>query len=157
MSESRCFSIEYEEPKIETCSCCGAKIFRLTRFICKHGDAFAICYALFTEKHLPIEVNFAVSIGEWGDDADPASRHCFTVRYHCSSEARGFMVQDASDNKWAHASILGRFLNRDEALADKEVENLWAILDTIYLEDPVLGPYIQGLGGSTGAEQVVAP
>ena len=43
--------IEFEEPKIKICECCGKESLTLTRFVFKDGDAFATYLAKFTLGH----------------------------------------------------------------------------------------------------------
>ncbi len=54
------------------------------------------------------------------------------------------MIRDSSENQWLHVERMGRFLSREEALADPELPDLWAIIDKIHLEDPVLSVYFNG-------------
>src|SRR5262245_5661737 len=58
--------IEFCEPLISTCSCCGGRTTRLTRYVSRDGDAFAIYYAAFSDNHEPRVVRAIVSFGSWG-------------------------------------------------------------------------------------------
>jgi len=44
--------IEFEEPRVATCECCGRDIFTLTRFVHQDGDAVAVYHAKFTWEHV---------------------------------------------------------------------------------------------------------
>ncbi len=63
--------IEFEQPDISACECCGGKTTRLTRFVTKDNDAFAIYYLIFTESHPEKIVTGIISIGDWDSDEPP--------------------------------------------------------------------------------------
>jgi hypothetical protein len=137
-----CFEVEYAEPRIEICSCCGKRIFRLTRFVTKHRDAYAICYALYTEGHQPQNVKYLISVGPWWKD-DPNLCRCFTIWYVPLAESHGYDLHDPVDSPWNHLTKVGRFLTRDEALIDENLPDVWSIIDLLAKQDPVLGPYLR--------------
>jgi hypothetical protein len=56
--------IEFEEPHILECECCGKPVKRLTRFVYQDGDAFAVYSAQFTPSH---EEKYAFSVHLWQD------------------------------------------------------------------------------------------
>lgn len=37
--------IEFEQPNVYLCECCGNEIKKLTRFVYKNDDAYAVYYA----------------------------------------------------------------------------------------------------------------
>lgn len=57
--------IEFEEPDKEICNCCNNEIIRLTRFVYKDQDAFAIYYLKFTKGHEDKHAIGIISIGDW--------------------------------------------------------------------------------------------
>ena len=72
--------IEFEEPSIKKCDCCGQQVVTLTRFVHKDGDAFAVYYANFTRGHTDKVVNGIIGLGEWGDNAKPADNFGNKIR-----------------------------------------------------------------------------
>ncbi len=40
--------IEFEEPTSSSCACCGKATIRLTRFVYRDEDAYAVYYAQYT-------------------------------------------------------------------------------------------------------------
>ena len=44
-------TIEFEAPTESTCECCGNVTVRLTRFVYRNGDAYAVYYAQWTAAH----------------------------------------------------------------------------------------------------------
>lgn len=60
--------IEFEPPEHSLCECCGKTTTRLTRFVYKNDDAYAVYYANFTPQHPEKVLRGLISLGEWGDD-----------------------------------------------------------------------------------------
>lgn len=58
--------IEFEDPTVDQCECCGAEEVRLTRFVYQDGDAFAVYYAKFTRGHSKPVVYGLIGLGAWG-------------------------------------------------------------------------------------------
>ncbi|WP_441999132.1 hypothetical protein [Microvirga sp. 2TAF3] len=70
--------IEFEEPQVETCPCCGTTTTRLVRYVTRDGDAFAVYLAAFTSgtghdpsKTVPDYVSVLVGLGRWGRECYP--------------------------------------------------------------------------------------
>jgi hypothetical protein len=72
--------IEFEEPIIEKCDCCGQEIVRLTRFVYQDNDAFGVYYINFTRGHSPKVAYGLVGLGEWGDGSQPNNRIAFPFK-----------------------------------------------------------------------------
>ena len=43
--------IEFDKPKQSTCDCCAGTTTRLTRFVYRDENAFAVYYACFSKNH----------------------------------------------------------------------------------------------------------
>ena len=52
--------IEFEDQVKERCECCGGTTTRLTRFVYKDNDAFAVYYAMFSDNHTEHEIKAAI-------------------------------------------------------------------------------------------------
>jgi hypothetical protein len=130
-------------PKTGPCPCCGRMGTSLTRFVYRDGDAYAIYYARFSEDHPDRHAIAAVSLGSWDEDATPDLRVAFILKL--SSAAARFQVQvlDAVASLWPDSTILGRALDRTEALSHPLLPEIYAITDQMFVQDPSLRAYLE--------------
>ena len=137
--------IEFEEPGKEKCDCCGGITTRLTRFVYKDGDAFAVYYAAFSDNHPDKEIKVAIGMGEWGEEASPEDRRSFALTIRDGGAQYEVIVVDANESPWHDATFIGRMLNRDEALKHSWIEEVFHISDHILEDDPEVKAYFEGL------------
>jgi hypothetical protein len=136
-------TIEFAEPKVSSCDCCGGTTTRLTRFVYRDGDAYAVYYAAFSDNHPDHYVSLIVSIGEWADDAPPSLRVAVPMRLWAGEDDFNVTVTDASESPWHDAEILGRVLDREEALAHPRIKEVFHITDHIFAEDAPVKQYLE--------------
>ena len=135
-------TIEVDEPpKTARCDCCGGTTTRLTRFVEKDGDAFAVYYAAFSDEHPEREMKLAVGLGDWDDDAAPEDRRAFALVMRSVEGEYQVRVVDADESPWRNAEIIGRMLDREEALAHPWIGDVFHITDHIVEDDPVVRAY----------------
>lgn len=137
-------TIEFEEPKEETCDCCGGITTRLTRFVYQDDDAFAIYYAVFSDNHPGREVKAAIGLGEWGGESTPEQRHSFGLVLREKESQYEVMIVNAEESPWHDATNIGQMLNRDEALAHPWIEDVFHITDHMVTDDPAIKAYFEG-------------
>ena len=126
-------SIEFEEPSLGApCECCGNRTVHLTRFVSNDGDAHAVYYVRFTKGHPETPAVAAISLGDWGEGSTPSQRTAFALELRPD----GVRVCNADESPWHETNILGRVLDRNEALAHPLINEVFHIADHIYLEDP---------------------
>lgn len=131
--------IEFSDPDIgEPCECCGGQTVALTRSVTEDGDAYAIYYIRFSIKHADRSALATVSIGEWGEDCSPVLRDAFALELHPD----GVRVLDAHQSPWNDVELIGRTLDRDQALAHSRIKDVFHITDHIYLEDEEFKGYL---------------
>jgi hypothetical protein len=135
-------TIECEEPKTETCDCCGGKTTRLTRFVYRDGFAFAIYYATFSNNHPDRLVKMVVALGNWSEEGGPGDRRAFALDVRSAANQYEVGVTDASACPWKDSAVLGRVLDRQEALAHPWVKDVFHITDHAVLEDKVLKEHL---------------
>lgn len=132
--------IEFEEPTIEICKCCNNQIVKLTRFVFKDEDAFAVYYLKFTKGH---EDKFAIgliSIGDWGTDKEPKNRFSFPFRLWVDETDYQVGLIDKEESPWKQ-DLLGTILDRKEALEHPWIDEVFHITDHIVDEDKILIEY----------------
>ena len=127
--------IECEPPTVSTCECCGVDTTRLTRYVYEDGAAYAVYYACLS-NHDPGEVKAAVSVGVWWDGGTPADRTAFALRLWQNDEEFGVTVDDAIHSPWRSVDLLGRMLDRAEALTHPRLKDVFHITDHIFEDDP---------------------
>lgn len=127
--------IEFEEPKTAHCECCGNESTSLTRFVYQDGDAFSIYYVLFTENH-PEKVAYAIiGLGDWDEGAGPESRTAFPVKIWENGDGWAVTLTNKNESPWADVKLLGRILDREEALQHASITDVYHIADHILAED----------------------
>jgi hypothetical protein len=136
-------SVEYEVPKVSSCDCCGGQTTRLTRFVYQDGDAYAVYYALFSDNHPERYVSLIVSIGEWANDAPPSGRIAVPLRLWATEDDFNVTMTDAAESPWRDVELLGRILDREEALAHPRIKEVFHITDHIVAEDMPVKEYLE--------------
>ncbi len=135
--------IELTEPKILKCECCGGTTKSLTRFVYQDGDAFAIYYATFAENHPEKIVTAVVSIGDWGCDEVPPDRVAFALRLWEQQNNYSVTITDQSESPWKSSRVLGRMLDREEALKHPWIEEVFHITDHMTADDPEIKAFFE--------------
>lgn len=126
---------EFEEPQKSVCECCGGTTTRLTRFVYKDGDAFAIYYATFSDNHSESGVLGVVSLGDWENDEVPPNRVAFPFRLWEGEENYNVGITNRDESPWKDAKVIGRMLDREEALAHPWIDEVFHITDHIVEDD----------------------
>jgi hypothetical protein len=141
--------IELTEPTLHQCDCCGKTTTTLVRFVRKDGDAHAVYYASFAEGHSERGASAVVSIGPWGEGADPADRAAFALRLWDDQGNFNVTVIDNSDSPWAGKPFLGAPLSREEAMRHPLLPEVFHITDHMFLDDkPLIGFFELARSGS---------
>jgi hypothetical protein len=108
-------------------------------------DAYAVYYAAFSDKHEPRLARVIVSLGSWGGsdpDEVPSDRVAFAMDIRSGPDTYDVMVTNASESLWADARLLGRKLEREEALAHPWISEAFHVTDHMVTEDPPLRAFL---------------
>jgi hypothetical protein len=135
-------TIEFEPPVFDRCACCDGQNTRLTRFVQRNGDAYAIYYAAFSDQHPTRHVHLLISIGDWAEDALTSARTAFYLRIRATKDQFEVTVCDAAESPWDRLGFYGRTLDREEALAHPMVRDVFHITDHIVAEDAPVIEYL---------------
>jgi hypothetical protein len=141
---NRMLTIEFSESTSVKCECCGGVTRSLTRFVYEDGDAYAIYYARFGVAHEPRVVEAVVSIGEWGEGAGPWDRVAFPLRVRSAESEYQVTVVDSDESPWRGVTLLGRMLDRAEALQHERLTEVFHISDHMMRDDQELREYLNG-------------
>lgn len=121
--------IEFEEPDLSTCECCGGITTRLTRFVTREGNAFAVYFARYSNNHPERYVSVLVGFGDWSEDAPPENRTAIAFRVWTNETNYQVGIVDAEDD-W-ETVLLGVKLSRDQALASSLKQEVFDLSDHI--------------------------
>lgn len=133
--------IEFGESSKYKCDCCGYDSISLTRFVYSDGDAHAVYYIRFTENHKEKMAYGVISLGEWGTDEIPENRYAFPFEIRMDEVNYQIGLVNKENSPWADAELLGKFLNREEALEHDWIKEVFHITDHILSEDKVVIDY----------------
>jgi len=140
--------IEFEPPREHHCECCGGVTVTLTRFIRDDEGPIGAYYARFGPRHPDRVVQALVSIGPWGEDTGPWDRIAVALSIWISEDRYQVGVRDRADSPWGEVEIFGRILDREEALADERIKDVFHISDHMVAEDRPLYEYLNGASAS---------
>lgn len=99
-----------------------------------HGEPRAIYRVHWTPNKVQKDgARFYLVIGPIGEGVSPAERHGVALEYIPSKG--GFTVLDADRKFPATDSLVGRLLSRKEVVGTPLAEEVFALVDTIWLQD----------------------
>ncbi|HKP69978.1 MAG TPA: hypothetical protein VJV05_11890, partial [Pyrinomonadaceae bacterium] len=135
---------EFEKPEISTCDCCGGSSTRLTRFVTKDDEAFAIYYAAYSESHSARRILALVSFGEWWiDDYVPESRVAFAFEMWADESEYKVGIIDVQNSPWHDVDIIGKKQTREEALGHPLIDDVFHITDHMTSDDPAIKEFFE--------------
>lgn len=129
------YEIEMSEPSASRCDCCGGLTVRLTRFVYRDGDAFAVYYAAYSNNHPDAEIAMLVSLGRWDEGSEPSQRSAFYCRVRPTKASYEVSLGDAEHSAWGDANIIGAKLSREDALRHPLKATAFEVLDEAFEQD----------------------
>ena len=136
---------EFEPPSTSgRCEHCGAQTTSLTRFIYDDEGVAGVYYARFSDNHPDRIVSALVSLGDWAEGSTPVDRTAFALELRSMDDHYSVMVVDSEQSPWREASIVGRLLDREEALQHDWIKEVFHVTDHMVVEDAPLKAYLDG-------------
>jgi len=135
--------IEFAEPKYSTCECCGGSMTNLTRFVARDGQPIAIYHATFADSHPESGVLLAVGIGADWNEVESCERVAFACRLWINGDDYVTTIMDRADSPWSQSKVLGRMLDRGEALSNEWLDDLYHLTDHILAEDDAIKSFFE--------------
>lgn len=126
------------ETKYSPCQCCKGRMTNLTRFVAKDGDAFAIYHATLTEQHPELGVYLAIGVDDDWSKPESPSRVAFACWLSPAENEIRVSVTDRAESPWSESKVLGRMLDREEALASPLIDEVFHLTDHIVKQDAVI-------------------
>lgn len=125
-------TIEFEPSLLgKDCEHCAEVEGSLTRTVYWESRAYAVYYALFTSKY----VSTLISTGDWSREALPSGRASFFMRIWSNAYNYQVDLGNAEDSPWGNAAIMGRTLDRHEAMTHPNINDVFHIVERMLSED----------------------
>jgi hypothetical protein len=118
------------------CVCCGGVTQTVWGYIYVEGGARAVYYATWTREHPERGFEVAISIGGWGEGADPRNKRLVVLEGRFLETGLTFCVRDAAGSRWAAHSLLGQPLAREDVISTPLAAELFHLVDHLVVDDP---------------------
>ncbi len=126
-------TIEFEPTLLDkNCECCPQELGSLKRFVYWQNSPYAAYYAILSSR---CNVSVLVSTGNWSREALPSGRVSFFVRICSNADNYQVELGNAEDSPWGAVAVMGRTLDRIEAMTHPSISDIFHILDRILTED----------------------
>ncbi|MBW8724824.1 MAG: hypothetical protein JF625_06670 [Inquilinus limosus] len=137
------YEIEFVEPILTSCDCCGLPSTRLVRFVARDGEAFAIYRAILTRGPRHPRAEMIVGLGDWDEAASPEDRVAFAFQLWSDDSQCNIGIVGPEQTAWS-SGVLGRILAREEALRHPRLKDVFDLSDHIVGHDRPLADYLDG-------------
>ena len=125
------------EAELGPCADCGFTTRSVWGYAYDDGACIAAYFARWTIGHHPREpFHFLLSVGRWGDGAEPSMRRSIGVECRMGQDRPGFMIIDADALNWGKGEVLGAALTRAEAMIHPSRDIAFSVLDRVVFDDP---------------------
>jgi len=120
------------------CDCCGRTSRSVRGWVHTPDGTLAAYFVHWTEGHLAENgANIDFIIGRWGEGSSAANRVAVSLLHFEDDQAGpSVMVIDARGRQIASSSLVGAALARDEVIGTPLAEQVFALIDAIYVQDP---------------------
>lgn len=127
----------------DPCPCCGKERRASFGFVHDDEDTVAFYYAaLAPEGHRERSVTVAVSLGDWGHEVDPSTRHAAVLRALSVRGEIEIAFLESAESPVRDRAALGPILSRDEAVRSVTRDRFVEIAGALLLEDAEVNDYI---------------
>ncbi|MGZ5096090.1 MAG: hypothetical protein ACXWCH_33690 [Burkholderiales bacterium] len=123
------------------CECCGCRTTTLRGFVYQDGAPHALYYAKFSHDHPQRIVSATVSVGHFEEDALPEERTAFALEIRANERNFIVSVVDAEASPWRNEELIGKTLDRQDALAHSRIQDVFEVSDLMVAEDQSIVNY----------------
>jgi hypothetical protein len=116
----------------EKCACCGQALDPLARIVCWQNNPYAAYYVMLSSKY---NVFVLISTGNWSQEGSLCGRVSFFTIIRSSIGNYQVEIGNAKDSPWGTVAVMGRTLDRVEAMSHSSLSDVFHILDRILTED----------------------
>ena len=137
-------SIAYEPSQASApCTCgCGGRLVSLTRFLHLDGVPRAVYYARYADSHPERVLASTLSIGQWEEGTLPEQRVAFAIEMRAQGEEYQFALVDAALSPWQDLAVIGRTLDRAEAMEHPLRDEVFELASQLVDKDVALRKYL---------------
>ena len=133
------FDVDPAGAKEHECECCGNTSHTVWGYVYEGSTgttraARAVYYAGWVEDHDDRLISITIGLEIWGEGATAADRRSFGIDVRSIDGTPEMMV--TGHPFVDEPNLLGRLLQRQEALADPSIGDLWQVADAIVTADP---------------------
>lgn len=140
-----------DEVREQHCEGCGAVHRFAFGFVYRDDDAYATYNVLLLAQHPDRRALLQVVIGDdWSDEGDPSQRVAVALRIKPIEGGLGATVVDANETPWSGVVLGTRVLDRDEALNNPKLTEVFHVVDHITEEDPVVSAHFNAGSAPVG-------
>jgi len=131
----------------DPCPCCGKERRASFGFVHDEGETVAFYYAALSPlSHRDRSVTLAVSLGDWGHEVDPSTRHAAVLRARSVRGEIEIAFLEASESPVKDRAQLGAILSRADVVRSVTCDRFVEIAGAVLLEDAEVNDYIAGAG-----------
>ena len=119
-----------------TCACCGRASKTIWGDLTQDGKTLAVYFVQWTVESPEHEPNVDLVLGPWGEGALVENRSLVSLLFRPGRDGGSFMVIDSEKRFEAKRSVCGRALRRDEVVGTSLAEEVFRLVDALWLTDP---------------------
>lgn len=108
---------------------------RVWGYVNQDDATIAAYFVEWTPGHAQNPANFDLILGTWGSATDANDRKAVALDFRRSDTGPSFTVIDAKDRPVAKSSLVSEALRRDQVVGEPIAETVFAICDTVWLQD----------------------
>ena len=124
-----------ESGEAAVCECCGTRFRTAYGFVYRDGDAYAVYYAGWSHGHPGRGVSLAIAVGEWTEGTSLADRVSIGMRATSTPSSVDFIVINSTESPWGDTPLLGKMLEREQALAHSALKEVMHVAEYIVRDD----------------------
>jgi hypothetical protein len=106
--------------------------------VSRDGDAFAIYYAGWSERHPERGVTMAIATGEWTDGSGAQDRVSIGLSARSTDTEVQFTIAEPEESPWGETPLFGKMLSRDRALMSASLAVTLEVAELVSRDDPRL-------------------
>ncbi len=126
------------EVQARFCQDCGRSFSTVHGLLYKDDDAYAVYHASLQSDHPSTQVDLALSLGRWHEEATANDRKRIGLRIWPEGDELKMHFNDVYESTWGDSTTFGTMLNRDAVLGSRmEGEALRAAEFIVSSDEPV--------------------
>ena len=134
------------------CDCCGNMTRRVWGYVNRGETTIAAYFVEWTPGHLAHAASFDLILGKWGTEAGSADRQAVALAFRHMETGPEFMVVNAADRPIGASPLVGEALTREQVVGQPIAQTVFAVCDSILLQDDRISPLRDSPGEATTSE-----